>query len=82
MTNEEQSPQENRVNQTNIILGHLKAYGSIEPLTAFRDYGVYRLGARIADLRRQGYNIITERRSRISKYTNRKVYYANYLLLQ
>lgn len=66
--------------QKEYILRHLQTFGSIEPLTALRDYGCYRLGARIADLRADGWHIITERRQAISKRTGKPVQYANYIL--
>lgn len=66
--------------QKEYILQHLRAYGSIEPLTALREYGCYRLGARIADLRHEGYNIKTERQTSFSKLTGRPVVFAKYIL--
>lgn len=62
------------------ILAHLRKYGSIEPLTALSEYGCYRLGARIADLRHEGYNIKTERQTSFSKLTGRPVVFAKYIL--
>lgn len=62
------------------ILLHLQTYGSIEPLTALREYGCYRLGARIADLRHEGYNIKTEKQTSYSKITGRPVTFARYVL--
>ena len=44
-------------NQSAEILHHLKAKGPITPLEALEEYGVFRLGARIFDLRRQGHPI-------------------------
>ena len=41
------------------ILRRLMAGRSITPLEAMRELGCYRLGARICDLRREGFNIIT-----------------------
>lgn len=41
------------------ILKHLQENGSITPLEALERYGCYRLGARVFDLRRDGYNIQT-----------------------
>ena len=41
------------------ILKHLQEKGSITPLEALEQYGCYRLGARVFDLRRDGYNIQT-----------------------
>lgn len=71
---------EDKLTQKKVILAHLKRFGSIEPLTALREYGCYRLGARIADLRRDGYNIITETMTAYSKITGKPVRFANYKL--
>ena len=67
--------------QKKVVLQHLKRFGSIEPLTALREYGCYRLGARINDLRNDGYNIITEMISSVSRITGRPVHFANYKLV-
>lgn len=66
--------------QKQFILKHLQRFGFIEPLTALREYGCYRLGARIADLRADGYNITTERVKAKSKITGRSVQFAKYIL--
>lgn len=72
--------EEERKTQRELILEHLKAYGAIEPMTALWEYGCYRLGARIADLRAEGYDIATERVKEKSKRTGRTVQYALYRL--
>lgn len=72
--------EEAKTTQKSVLLKHLKEFGSIEPLTALREYGIYRLGARIADLRSEGYNIITETISSTSRITGRPVHFANYIL--
>ena len=46
--------------QTEKILRHLEDIGSITPWEAMRMYGIMRLGARIWDLKRDGYPIQTE----------------------
>ena len=69
---------EEKLSQKKVILDHLKKFGSIEPLTALREYGCYRLGARISDLRNDGYNIITETIKSVSRITGRPVHFANY----
>lgn len=46
--------------QCEIILEHLKKYGSITPADAFMRYRIMRLGARIWDLKKQGYPIIAK----------------------
>lgn len=47
-------------NQKEQILEHIEKYGSITPLEAQRFYGCMRLGARIWDLRKDGYAIVRE----------------------
>lgn len=66
--------------QKQLILQHLQTFGSIEPLTALRDYGCYRLGARIGELRNEGYNITTQRLSATSRVTGQPVTFAKYIL--
>lgn len=39
------------------ILRHLRDYGSITQAEAMTEYGCYRLGARIFDLKKRGYEI-------------------------
>ena len=39
------------------ILRHIKQYGSISPLDALRKYGCMRLGARVYELKSEGYKI-------------------------
>ena len=73
---------EEKLSQKKVILDHLKKFGSIEPLTALREYGCYRLGARISDLRNDGYNIITETIKSVSRITGRPVRFANYKLVK
>ena len=74
--------EEEKLSQKKVILDHLKKFGSIEPLTALREYGCYRLGARISDLRNDGYNIITETIRSVSRITGRLVHFANYKLVK
>lgn len=47
------------MSQKDTVLRHLKSNSYITPLTAIGVYGVYRLAARIADLRQEGHNITT-----------------------
>lgn len=46
--------------QNAAILAHLQSGESITPLEAIGVYGVYRLAARILELRSAGYDIVTE----------------------
>lgn len=43
--------------QTDMVLNHLRKYSSITPREAEDLYAIMRLGARIYDLKRQGYVI-------------------------
>lgn len=72
---------EENKSQKAMILSHLKRFGSIEPLTALREYGIYRLGARVANLRSEGYHITTETKASVSRITGRPVHFANYKLV-
>ena len=39
------------VNQNDLVLAYIRAYGSITTLEAFRDLGIARLASRICDLK-------------------------------
>jgi hypothetical protein len=56
-----------------LILEHLKANGYITPMDALR-FGCYRLSARIYDLRRDGYNIITDDKDAEGNPVNYAIY--------
>lgn len=45
------------ISQEQRILTHLASFGSITPKEAMDEYGIMRLGARIYDLRQDGYDI-------------------------
>ena len=49
-----------RDSQCDLILEHIKKYGSITSATAAYKYGIMRMSGRIFDLRRMGYNIETD----------------------
>jgi hypothetical protein len=53
--------------QNERLLDHLIAKGKIDPLEAWVELGIYRLGARIFDLRQTGINITSANK----KVTNR-----------
>lgn len=46
--------------QTERVLRHLDAFGSITSLEAMNEYGIMRLASRISDLKKQGYPITSE----------------------
>lgn len=47
--------------QKEMLIEYLYLYGSITPLEAMIAFGCYRLGARIWDLRHEGYSIETDK---------------------
>ena len=53
------------------ILRHLQAYGSITQAEAVTEYGCYRLGARIWDLKAQGVPIKSETVTGKNRYGER-----------
>lgn len=65
--------------QITVILNHLKKSEEINPLEALSKYGVYRLGAVIFDLKREGHNI-SSRRQYYTKPSGKKGHYAVYRL--
>lgn len=65
--------------QPMLVINHLKTYGEITPLEAYRKYGVLRLGAIIFDLRHEGYQIATILETHI-KPSGRKGQHAVYRL--
>ena len=66
--------------QVSIILNHLKTGAEINPLEALSEYGVYRLGAVIYILKKEGYHIRT-RMEHFKKQNGRRGCYAVYKLL-
>ena len=67
--------------QTQMILRHLQDYGAITPVEALSEYGIMRLGARIYDLKKDGYSIgaeIVNGRNRYGEATH----WAKYTLLE
>lgn len=65
--------------QTNDVLNHLKRFGHISQKDAINSYGCYRLASRIAELRRDGYVIKTDRKTEKNRY-GAKVSFAVYTL--
>ena len=59
------------------ILKYMDDFGSISNREAFNDLGVGRLASRIHDLRRMGYNIVSETVQGKNRY-DENVYYSKY----
>ena len=60
------------------ILNHLKKYGSITSIEAFKYYSITRLSARIKELRDKGYDIVTMMIEGENKY-GEPIRYAKYI---
>ena len=66
-----------KINQCQRVLEYMEQFGSISTLEAFRDLGCARLASRKPDLKRMGYNIVSEMKTsknRFGEYTQYKVY--------
>ena len=69
------------MNQTDKLYRYLKMYRTIDPMQALRELGIYRLGARIWDLREQGINIRTTMKPVKPRKGERKTCVAEYRLV-
>ena len=67
--------------QQQMVLKHLEETGSIQPLFALRELGIYRLSSVIHRLRKKGYNIKTKIKHAKGKYGN-KIQFAKYKLIK
>jgi hypothetical protein len=63
------------------LINYLQTNTEINPLTAWQQLGIYRLSARVLDLRKEGYKIKTESMT-VKNTFNEKVTVANYRLEQ
>ena len=75
------NPREQRLTQSMKILKYMMDFGSITPIEAMKDLGVMRLGARIYDLEKQGFEILHERETGRNRY-GEKTSYAKYSLIK
>lgn len=57
--------------QREAVINHFEKYGSISALTAIEEYGILRLSAIILNLRKQGYNIRTDKIKYVNRYGNK-----------
>ena len=65
---------ETRLTQSMKVLKYMMDFGSITPLDALRDLAVMRLGARIWDLEKQGFEILHERETAKNRYGENTTY--------
>lgn len=60
--------------QCNKVLNHMRSEGSITAAEAIGKYKIYRLAARVADLRRRGHNVVSTIVRTVDKDGNRSRY--------
>lgn len=60
-TSQNNSIKPRRISQEDMVLEHMRRYGSITSMTAFRMYDITRLSAKVFILRKRGNDIITLR---------------------
>lgn len=65
--------------QTERVRKYMEDFGSITQMDAFRDLGVYRLSARIHDLREDGVGVLAETEKSKNRY-GEPVYFKRYSL--
>ena len=70
-----------RETQCQMVLKYMEDFGAITPLEALNDLGIYRLGARIYDLRQSGHKIESRIITRANRY-GRAICFAEYRLLE
>ena len=68
------------MNQNKQILRHMRLFGVITQGRASADYGITRLAARIADLKKEGYNIDAETLSGENRY-GKPTHFTQYRLM-
>lgn len=56
------------IKQTKLVYDYMREFGSISPLEAMRDLGVYRLASRISDLKREGVRIRTTTSTALNRW--------------
>lgn len=66
-----------RPTQTEQVIRHLKTFESITPMEALHDYSIMRLGARIFEAKRMGYEITTEIVTDVNRF-GEPTHYAKY----
>lgn len=57
-----------KATQAEMVLAYIEEFGSITPLEAMRDLGVYRLASRISDLKKSGFPIEREMEAVPNRY--------------
>lgn len=69
-----------KITQKDRILQYIREFGSISSWEAYKELGITQLGARIDNLKKEGYQFRTEWESSTNRY-NEKVEYKRYYLV-
>lgn len=67
--------------QNDMILRYMREVGPITPVEALQEFGCFRLGARIYDLKRRGIPIRREMVHKVGRY-GRLIQYARYSIVE
>jgi hypothetical protein len=70
-----------KITQCDIIIRHLRDYGSITSIEAITEYGILRLASRISDLKKNGHNIVSETAVGKNRY-GETIHYSIYRLIE
>ena len=69
-----------KITQKDRILEYIRNFGSISSFEAYADLGITQLGARIDQLKKEGYEIKTEWESSTNRFGERTDYKRYYLV--
>ena len=70
-----------KTTQEERVLEYMKKFGGITSLEAFQDLGITRLSAKIFNLKKQGYNIISETKQAKNRFEE-TTYFKRYMLAE
>lgn len=68
-----------KINQKQRIINYIREYGSISSWEAYADLGITQLGARIDQLKKDGYEFTTEWESSTNRFGEKTDYKRYYL---
>lgn len=69
-----------KLTQNQRILRHFSDYGAITSAIAMTEYGIFRLASRVADLKKQGYNIKSTTKAGKNRY-DETTHFSEYTLI-
>jgi len=69
-----------KLNQRQRIINYIREFGSISSWEAYSDLGITQLGARIDQLKKEGYIFITKWESKLNRYGEKTDFKRYYLM--